>query len=209
MLLQTQDAGGPRGRFTFNASGTGNPAEPASLSGLANPLASFLLDWPNAVQRDLKVIDQPGTQALGGRPRSSRTSGRCGRTSPSTSGCAGSTTRRSRGIEGKGTLANYDPTTNRSQVAGYGNTDERAQREELLQELRAAHRHLRGGSTSRRCVRAGYGVEHDSVPGQPLRVQLPGQAELLGHGGEQLPGAGLDGGRLPGAGRSRTSRPTG
>ena len=28
MLLQTQDAGGPRGQFNFNASGTGNPSEP-------------------------------------------------------------------------------------------------------------------------------------------------------------------------------------
>ena len=50
MLLQTQDAGGPRGRFNFNASGTGLPSETATLSGVANSLASFLLDWPNGVQ---------------------------------------------------------------------------------------------------------------------------------------------------------------
>jgi hypothetical protein len=62
VLLQTQDAGGPRGRFAFTAAGTGSPAETASLSGLANPLAAFLLDWPSTVQRDLKVIDQPGTK---------------------------------------------------------------------------------------------------------------------------------------------------
>src|SRR5262249_37237374 len=62
VLLQTQDAGGPRGRLAFKASGTGSPAESASLAGLANSLASFLLDWPNVVQRDLKVIDQPGTK---------------------------------------------------------------------------------------------------------------------------------------------------
>jgi Carboxypeptidase regulatory-like domain len=30
VLLQTQDAGGPRGRFIFNAAGTGSPAETAS-----------------------------------------------------------------------------------------------------------------------------------------------------------------------------------
>ena len=65
MLLQTQDAGGPRGRFAFNASGTGLPGETATLSGPANAMASFLLDWPNTVQRDLKVIDQPGTQHTG------------------------------------------------------------------------------------------------------------------------------------------------
>ena len=32
------------------------------MSGLANSFASFLLDWPNTVQRDLKVIDEPGTR---------------------------------------------------------------------------------------------------------------------------------------------------
>ncbi len=50
------------------------------LSGVANSFASFLLDWPNTVQRDLKVIDQPGTKHTGRRSRSSRTSGRCART---------------------------------------------------------------------------------------------------------------------------------
>ena len=37
-------------------------ATTASLSGVANSFASFLLDWPNTVQRDLKVIDEPGTK---------------------------------------------------------------------------------------------------------------------------------------------------
>ena len=52
------------------------PAETATLSGVANSFASFLLDWPNGVQRDLKVIDQPGHAAHWARSRSSRTSGR-------------------------------------------------------------------------------------------------------------------------------------
>ena len=94
MLLQTQDAGGPRGRFNFNASGTGLPSESASLSGVANSFASFLLDWPNGVQRDLKVIDEPGTKHCGDRSSSCTTSGRRAPTSPSTSACDGSTTRR-------------------------------------------------------------------------------------------------------------------
>src|SRR4029450_11279389 len=62
MLLQTKDAGGPRGRFAFNASGTAIPSESNTLSGPANAFASFLLDWPNTVQRDLKVFDRPGTK---------------------------------------------------------------------------------------------------------------------------------------------------
>ncbi len=42
--------------------------------------------------------------------------------------------------------------------------------------------------------------EHDSVSGQPVRVQLSGQAELLGHRREQLRASGLDGHWLPRAG---------
>jgi len=123
MLLQTQDAGGSRGRFIFNASGTGSPAETASLTGLANSLASFLLDWPNGVARDLKVIDRPGTRhwALAGfvhdkwqaRPQITVDLGlRFEYYNPL------------EGIEGKGTLANYDPATNTIRVAGYGSTTE-------------------------------------------------------------------------------------
>jgi Carboxypeptidase regulatory-like domain len=121
MLLQTQDAGGSRGRFAFNANGTGSPAESASLSGLANPLASFLLDWPSTVQRDLKVIDQPGTkhQAVSSfiqdkwQVRSNVTIDL---------GLRWEFYTPLQGIGGKGTLANYDPTTNQIDVAGYGST---------------------------------------------------------------------------------------
>ena len=51
--------------------------------------------------------------------------------------------------------------------------------------------------------------EHDSLPGQPLRVQLPGEAELLGRGGRtasSAPGSMATG--FPAAGRSRTFPPT-
>src|SRR5262249_44877095 len=123
MLLQTQDAGGSRGRFIFNASGTGSPAETASLSGIANSFASFLLDWPNGVPRDLKVIDRPGTRhwAIAGfvhdkwqaRPHITVDLGlRFEYYNPL------------EGIEGKGTLANYDPATNTIRVSGYGGTTE-------------------------------------------------------------------------------------
>jgi hypothetical protein len=101
LLLQTQDAGGSRGRFIFNASGTGSPAESASLAGIANSFASFLLDWPNGVARDLKVIDEPGPN-IGQSRASCTTNGRHGRTSPWTWDCAGSTTTRSRASRGKG-----------------------------------------------------------------------------------------------------------
>ena len=63
MLLQTQDAGGPRGRFNFNAYGTGQPGETGDAQRRRQ------LRWRRScstgrdvVQRDLKVIDQPGTR---------------------------------------------------------------------------------------------------------------------------------------------------
>jgi hypothetical protein len=122
VLLQTQDAGGPRGRFTFNASGTGLPSESNTLSGVANSLASFLLDWPNGVSRDLKVIDEPGTRhwAISGfihdkwQARSNVTIDL---------GLRWEYYDPLQGIEGRGTLANYDPGTNTIRVAGYGDTD--------------------------------------------------------------------------------------
>jgi hypothetical protein len=121
ILLQTQDAGGPRGEFVFSAAGTGSPAEQASLSGLANPFAAFLLDWPRVVHRDLKVIDQPGTRhwAMAAfiqdkwQPRSDLTVDL---------GLRWEYYHPLSGVEGQGTLSNYDPTTNTLRVAGYGST---------------------------------------------------------------------------------------
>jgi hypothetical protein len=122
ILLQTQDAGGSRGHFDFTAAGTGSPAETASLSGLANPLAAFLLDWPSTVERDLKVIDEPGTKHWATsafiqdkwQARSNVTVDL---------GLRWEFYKPLEGVQGKGTLSNYDPATNTLQVAGYGNTD--------------------------------------------------------------------------------------
>ena len=63
-LLQTQDNGGPRGQFQFRAPQTAIPADAAATGGFANAFASFLLDVPSLVQRDLKVTD-PGVRFWG------------------------------------------------------------------------------------------------------------------------------------------------
>src|SRR5439155_2245117 len=111
MLLQTQDRGGPRGHFVFNASGTGSPAESASTTGLANSLASFLLDWPNTVERDLKVIDQPGTRhwAVATFIQDKW------QVRPDVTvdlGLRWEYYKPLQGIQGQGALSNYDPATN-------------------------------------------------------------------------------------------------
>jgi hypothetical protein len=61
-LLQVQDQGGTRGRYIFGGAQTGLPTDAASQNSLANAFASFLLDLPNSVGRDLTVIDEPGTR---------------------------------------------------------------------------------------------------------------------------------------------------
>jgi hypothetical protein len=122
MLLQTQDAGGPRGRFAFNASGTGLNGETNTLSGPANAMASFLLDWPNTVQRDLKVFDRPGTehQAVSlfvqdkWQARSNVTVDLGLRWEYYTPLV---------GLEGAGSLSNYDPETHTLRVSGFGDLD--------------------------------------------------------------------------------------
>jgi hypothetical protein len=60
-LLQVQDLGGSRGRYRFNALQTASTTDIPSQSGYANAFASFLLDAPSLVSRDLKVTN-PGTQ---------------------------------------------------------------------------------------------------------------------------------------------------
>ena len=119
-LLQTQDATGPRGGFDFNGSGTGSPDDTATLNNLANSFAAFLLDWPNQVRRDLKVID-PGTRHYATalfvqdkwqvRPDLTLDLGlRWEYYTPLV------------GLEDTGGLSNFDPSTSTLNVAGYGST---------------------------------------------------------------------------------------
>ena len=61
-LLQIQDAGGVRGQFSFNGARTAIPTDSAATSGLANAFAVVPARRPGLVQRDIKVIDQPGTK---------------------------------------------------------------------------------------------------------------------------------------------------
>jgi carboxypeptidase family protein/TonB-dependent receptor-like protein len=171
LLLQTQDAGGPRGRFNFTASGTGSPAETASLSGVANSFASFLLDWPDTVQRDLKVIDEPGTKhwAVAAfvhdkwQARSNVTVDL---------GLRWEYYDPLQGIQGKGTLANYDPATNTIRVAGYGSTTNAVNVEKRFKNW-APRTGLSWRLNERAVVRAGYGASAIPFPDNRYAFTFP------------------------------------
>jgi carboxypeptidase family protein/TonB-dependent receptor-like protein len=118
-LLQTQDNGGPRGQFQFRSPQTAIPADAAATAGFANAFASFLLDVPSLVQRDLKVTD-PGVRFWGFfsflqdkwsvTPKLTIDLGlRHEYYTPFI------------GLADQGALSNFDPATNTLQVAGYGN----------------------------------------------------------------------------------------
>jgi len=119
-LLQTQDNQGPRGGFTFSGPMTGSPADTAANAGIANAFASFLLDRPNGMARDLKVLDNVGTQHW------ALFLFRARQVAGVAEGHPGPRIRWEYydpliGIAGKGSLSNYDPDTNSLFVSGYGN----------------------------------------------------------------------------------------
>jgi hypothetical protein len=60
-LLQVQDNGGPRGVFRFRGATTAIPGSP-SVNGFANSFASFLLDVPQSLGRDLITDIDPGSR---------------------------------------------------------------------------------------------------------------------------------------------------
>ena len=171
ILLQTQDAGGSRGLFNFNASGTGLPTDASSLTGVANSFASFLLDWPNGVQRDLKVIDEPGTKHSAiflftqdkwqARPNITIDMGlRWEYYTPLT------------GVEGAGSLSNYDPAANVLRVSGYGTESEAVNVKNTFGNLNA-RTGISWRLNNETVVRAGYGGSTIPFPDNRYAFNYP------------------------------------
>ncbi len=170
-LLQLQDNGGVRGRFSFGGSQTGLPTDSASLNNLANAFASFLLDAPGSVGRDIKVIDEPGTRHwaffsfindkwqvsqkltidLGLRHEFYR---------PFT------------GLVDKGGLSNYDPITNTVRVAGFGDVPDNIGVQNVFNNfaprLGAAYRF-----NDRSVLRAGFGTTVVPFPDNVYAFNFP------------------------------------
>ncbi len=171
MLLQTQDAGGPRGRFAFNSSGTGNPADAASTTSIANSFASFLLDWPNTVQRDLKVFDRPGTKHTGlfafaqdkWQVRSNVTVDLGLRWEYYTPLA---------GLEGAGSLSNYDPATHTLHVSGFGDTDEALNVKKKFTNF-SPRTGVSWRLNDKNVVRAGYGASTIPFPDNRYAFNYP------------------------------------
>ena len=136
-------------------------------------------------------------RSTGRSSRSSTTSGRRPSASRSTSACAGSTTRRLSGSPARAACRTTTRPPTTLLISGYGNNPLNVGVKKRLQQLRAAPGRVvpprRQDRRARRLRR-----QHDAVPRQPLRVQLPGQAEQQLPGPEQLLAGGQHGGRFPG-----------
>ncbi len=169
-LLQTQDNGGPRGQFQFRAQQTAIPSDAAATAGFANGFASFLLDVPSLVQRDLKVTD-PGVRfwafftfiqdKWAVTPKLTVDLGlRHEYYTPFI------------GLADQGGLSNYDPATNTLQVAGYGAVGESVGVERYLKNFgpRAGASYRLNDKT---VLRGGYGVSTLPFPDNSYVYNYP------------------------------------
>ncbi len=169
-LLQVQDNGGSRGIFRFNASRTASPTDSASQNGYANAFASFLLDLPASIGRDLRVID-PGTQHWAVftflhdkwqvTPKLTLDLGlRHEYYTPLV------------GLESKGGLSNYDVATNTLRVAGYGDVPEnlgvKKTWDNFAPRFGASYR-----INDKTVVRGGYGVSVFPFPDNSYAFNFP------------------------------------
>ena len=169
-LLQTQDNGGPRGQFQFRAPQTSIPTDAAATGGFANAFASFLLDAPSLVQRDLKVTD-PGVRfwafftfvqdKWAVTPKLTIDLGlRHEYYTPFI------------GLADQGGLSNYDPATNTLQVAGYGEVGASAGVQKYLKNFGP-----RAGASyrlnDRTVLRGGYGVSTLPFPDNSYIYNYP------------------------------------
>jgi Carboxypeptidase regulatory-like domain/TonB dependent receptor len=169
-LLQVQDLGGSRGRFRFSAAQTASPTDTASQNGYANAFASFLLDLPSLVSRDLKVTD-PGTRHWAVftfihdkwqvTPKLTVDLGlRHEYYTPFI------------GLVDQGGLSNFDPDTNTLRVAGYGSVPDnlgvKTAKDNFAPRLGASFRF-----NEKTVVRAGYGVSIIPFPDNQYAYNFP------------------------------------
>jgi hypothetical protein len=170
-LLQIQDNGGTRGRYNFGGSQTGLPGDSASLNNLANAFASFLLDVPGAIGRDIKVLDQPGTRhwAIFGFVQDKW---QVSQKLTLDLGLRYEFYTPLYGLEEKGGLSNYDPGNNTVRVSGFGGIPRDAGVEKTFTNfaprLGASYR-----LSDKTVIRAGFGTTITPFPNNSYAFNFP------------------------------------
>jgi len=171
VLLQIQDNGGVRGHFDFNGNRTATSADTVAQNSIANAFASFLLDVPNSVGRDIKVIDQPGTQHYAyftfvqdNWQATQKLTVNLGLRHEYYTPLVG--------IVDKGGLSNYNPSDNTARVAGFGDVPQNV-------GVKGAWKNfvLRSGVsyriTDKTVIRAGYGGSVIPFPDNSYAFNFP------------------------------------
>src|SRR5262245_59708409 len=172
LLLQIQDNGGVRGHFEFNGNRTATSADTRAQAGIANAFASFLLDLPNSVGRDIKVIDQPGTQHYAAFTFAQDT-WQVTQKLTLIMGLRHEYYQPLVGIVGKGGLSNYIPSNNTAIVAGYGDIGQSvgvdgAPWKNFAPRLGAAYR-----LNDKTVIRAGFGTSIVPFPDNSYAFNFP------------------------------------
>ncbi len=169
-LLQTQDNGGPRGQFQFRGAQTGSAADSASQNGFANAFASFLLDAPSRVARDLKVVD-PGTRHWA---FFSFIQDKWEVTSKLTLdlGLRHEFYTPLVGLEDRGGLSNYDPLTNTLMIAGYGDVSSSVGVKKFFKNF-GPRTGMSFRLDEKSVLRAGYGVSTLPFPDNSYAYNFP------------------------------------
>jgi len=169
-LLQTQDNGGPRGRFQFRGGQTSIPSDGAATSGYANAIASFLLDVPSVVERDLKIVD-PGVR-FWAFFTFVQDKWQVNKSLTLDIGLRHEYYTPFKGLSDKGGLSNYDPVTNALQVAGYGSVSQsvgvKSYWKNFGPRLGASYR-----LNDKTVARAGYGVSTLPFPDNSYAYNFP------------------------------------
>ncbi|MBS1791958.1 MAG: TonB-dependent receptor [Acidobacteria bacterium] len=171
-LLQIQDNGGVRGHFDFNGNRTATSADTKAQAGIANAFASFLLDLPNSVGRDIKVIDQPGTQHYAAFSFAQDT-WQMTQKLTLILGLRHEYYQPLVGIVDKGGLSNYLPDNNTAIVAGYGDIPQNvrvkgAPWRNFAPRLGAAYR-----LSDKTVIRAGFGTSIVPFPDNSYAFNFP------------------------------------
>ena len=141
---------------------TGSPTNTAANAGIANAFAAFLLDRPSSINRDLKVIDEPGTKHWA-TFLFVHDKWQVSKRITADLGLRWEYYDPMSALAGKGGLSNYDPATNTLQVSGYGSIENNLGLKRDLNNW-APRLGITFRLDDRTVLRAGYGASTTPFP---------------------------------------------